>query len=160
MEAANICPGRSSYAMKVHFLNHLSKRLGEFGVTVEQLKNADKRQEYDDKSSEETLNSRIFHSNKKYFTATEDQLIVDFILKNHDKDVNGSDVWKLMVESNIVEGHSWRSVKERFHASILARLDWFGLTTNQKLSLKARTGSKKQYRKRGSKRGHSDTSTS
>ena len=74
--------------------------------------------------------------------------------------MNGSNVWKLMVESNIVEGRSWQSVKERFHASILARLDWFGLTTNQKRSLKVRTGREKQDREGGNKRRQSDTSTS
>ena len=120
----------------------------------------DERQKDDDKSSEESLSSRIFHCNNKCFTATEDQVILDFILRNHEMDVNGSDVWKLMVESNIVEGRSWRSVKERFHSSILARLDWFGLTTNQKLSLNVRTRREKQDREGGSKRKHSDTSSS
>ena len=43
MEEENICPGRSALALKQQFLQHVMKRLPDFGVTEEELMNADDR---------------------------------------------------------------------------------------------------------------------
>ena len=43
MEEENICPGRSALALKQQFLQHVMKRLGDFGVTEEELMDADDR---------------------------------------------------------------------------------------------------------------------
>ena len=43
MEEENICPGRSALALKHQFLQHVMKRLGDFGVTEEELLDADYR---------------------------------------------------------------------------------------------------------------------
>ena len=43
MEEENICPGRSALALKHQFLQHIMKRLPDFGVTEEDLMNADDR---------------------------------------------------------------------------------------------------------------------
>ena len=43
MEEENICPGRSALALKQQFLQHVMKRLGDFGVTEKELMDADDR---------------------------------------------------------------------------------------------------------------------
>ena len=43
MEEENICPGRSALALKQQFLQHVMKRLPDFGVTEEELVDADDR---------------------------------------------------------------------------------------------------------------------
>merc|ERR550519_2830293 len=54
MEEAEICPGRSARALKEQYLHHIRKRLHEFDVTEEQLREADVRAE--------TLSAYITHN--------------------------------------------------------------------------------------------------
>ena len=43
MEEERICPGRSAQALKQQFLQHIVKRLQDFGVTEKHLEDADNR---------------------------------------------------------------------------------------------------------------------
>ena len=43
MEGERVCPGRSAQALKQQFLQHIVKRLHDFGVTEKQLEEADNR---------------------------------------------------------------------------------------------------------------------
>ena len=43
MEARNICPGRSSQSMKEYWMKKLSPIIGNYGVTTDQLIEADRR---------------------------------------------------------------------------------------------------------------------
>ena len=52
------------------------------------------------------------------------------------KDVGGIALWQLMEEKQVLKGHSWESMKERFRRSILGTLDSFDfLSKEQKLQL-------------------------
>ena len=43
MEGERVCPGRSAQALKQQFLQHIVKRLHDFGVSEKQLEDADNR---------------------------------------------------------------------------------------------------------------------
>merc|ERR1712013_960686 len=103
------------------------------GVTEKELMNADDRQEQgtsntsDRDSFADSASSRGFRSEENYYTQAQDQAIINFILDNgRCKDTGGVALWQEMVE-----GKSWRSMKERFKRSIVKRLDLFGLDDQQ-----------------------------
>ena len=52
------------------------------------------------------------------------------------KDTGGVALWQEMEERGVVEGQSWRSMKERFKRSIVKRLDLFGLDDQQEEQLR------------------------
>jgi len=143
MVEAEVCPGRSAHALKEQFLHHIRKRLHEFDVTEEQLREADVRAETLTAyiSHNETLGSspsgRGFRAKANYYATEDDLKILSFILDNgRSADTGGVSLWQLMEFRKVVEGRSWQSLKERFRRSILKRLDSFGnLTADQKQRL-------------------------
>ena len=143
MVDAEICPGRSAHALKEQFLHHIRKRLHEFNVTEEELREADVKADSLTAyiSHNETLGSspsgRGFREKANYYTTEEDLKMLSFILDNgRSADTGGVSLWQLMEFREVVEGRSWQSLKERFRRSILKRLDSFdNLTADQKQRL-------------------------
>ena len=66
------------------------------------------------------------------------QVILRFLANNgRCKDAKSIAVWQLMEERQVLHGHSWQSMKERFLHSILKNLDSFDfLTKGQKQQLR------------------------
>ena len=151
MEVASICPGRSGLALKEHFLKHTLERLEYFHVTEEQLQEADKNSKHTKTSSlvrfGEHHGLRGFRPGAKYYTEKEDRVIMEFIVRNGYEDVvGGNQIWKLMMERNILEYSTWQSLKERFYRSVLNRLDFFDLTPELRKKLEERKSKRRKRR--------------
>ena len=60
------------------------------------------------------------------------QVMLRFIVNNgRCKDVGGIALWQLMEERQVLHGHSWQSMKERFRSSIVGNLDFFDFLTKE-----------------------------
>ena len=60
------------------------------------------------------------------------QVMLRFIVNNgRCKDVGGIALWQLMEERQVLHGHSWQSMKERFRNSIVGNLDFFDFLTKE-----------------------------
>ena len=60
------------------------------------------------------------------------QVMLRFIVNNgRCKDVGGIALWQLMEERQVLHGHSWQSMKERFRSSIVRNLDFFDFLTKE-----------------------------
>ena len=60
------------------------------------------------------------------------QVMLRFIVNNgRCKDVGGIALWQLMEERQVLHGHSWQSMKERFRSSIVGNLDFFDFFTKE-----------------------------
>ena len=60
------------------------------------------------------------------------QVMLRFIANNgRCKDAGGIALWQLMEERQVLHGHSWQSMKERFRNSIVGNLDFFDFLTKE-----------------------------
>ena len=60
------------------------------------------------------------------------QVMLRFIVNNgRCKDAGGIALWQLMEERQVLHGHSWQSMKERFRSSIVGNLDFFDFLTKE-----------------------------
>merc|ERR1719341_1136533 len=110
MEEERICPGRSAQALKQQFLQHIVKRLHDFGITEKHLEEADNRLDQvtsymsDNESGAESVSSRGFRGQANYYTGADDKVILQFIVDNgRCEDTGGIALWQLMEERQVVE---------------------------------------------------------
>jgi len=119
MAEESVCPGRSILSMKSHFNKIVSKRLGDFGVTEEELlwKNSGQLTEKKGKKW------------APYYTKEEDEAMVNFLLQNGGYECRwSSTVWMMIEEAGICPNRSWQSLRKRFNNVVRKKLEDFGVT--------------------------------
>ena len=81
-----------------------------------------------DKDKENPSSSKCSGAGGKSYSRDEDLKIIEFISENKRfDDVKGNELWKIMVDRNVVEGRTWQSLKERFRKVIMKKIRQYGL---------------------------------
>ena len=71
----------------------------------------------------------IFRSKRLPFSLHDDQLVLDWIIKNQAFHlIHGNVIWKRMEEQNIVNKRTWECLKERFQTHISRHLNQYKLS--------------------------------
>ena len=114
-----ICPGRTWSSLKERWERHIEKNLKKFGTSKTMLMEKDK---------ENPSSSKCSGAGGKSYSRDEDLKIIEFISENKRfDDVKGNELWKIMVDRNVVEGRTWQSLKERFRKVIMKKIRQYGL---------------------------------
>ena len=120
MEEDWICPGRTWQSLRERFEKHIEVNLRQFGVTKTDLIKVDRENKVE--------SIKGLRKNVKYYSKDEDVKIINFIIDNKRfEDVKGNELWKVIVQRNVVVGRSWQSLKERFRKTILPKINQYGV---------------------------------
>merc|ERR1719192_3062228 len=100
MEEDWICPGRTWQSLRERFEKHIEVNLRQFGVTKTDLIKVDRENKVE--------SIKGLRKNVKYYSKDEDVKIINFIIDNKRfEDVKGNELWKVIVQRNVVVGRSW-----------------------------------------------------
>jgi hypothetical protein len=135
MEDREICPGRTWQSMKQRWEKFISKSLDKFGVTAEELEERDVQEGSEMGNDDETDMSqdissmRGYRSGANYYTAADDQKILDYIVQNKRfSHLGGRALWQMMENEEVLPGRTWHSLNERFRKVILKKIRTYGLS--------------------------------
>jgi len=154
MSEQSVLPDRSWQSLKARW-ETINKNLDSYGVTAEQLKDAESIINEEEAESREvslatTTNtsprfSRGYRSYARYYTVEEDAKILGFIRDNKRfKETAGNTLWKTMEEQHVVPDRSWHSLKERFKKTIVVNIDKFQMSSEDLEAFKVVTQRKKK----------------
>ena len=138
MEEEELLEGRSWSSMMHRFRNHIMDNLGSYHLT-EELQNSlrEKTMILDEEGKGEAGQMVPKHR----YTATEDKVILDYIIShNQYHGVRGGKLWKEMEKQKVLGGRSWQGMKLRFHGDIMKDLESYNLTNDQIASFKEKGG--------------------
>lgn len=143
IERSNILPGRSWQSLKNRFQKSILKKMGnlEFGVTVEELKEADRKiygvESDEDKDEDEDAGEKEKPIRRPYSIA-EDKKILGYILENKRfADTGGRAFWINLEESNVLNDRTWQSMKERFRKVLIKNIENYNLSEDDVRRFKA-----------------------
>ena len=81
---------------------------------------------------------RISQKHKSCYSLSEDELILEFIVKSKRFDeLKGNSLWEEAEKKDICGGRSWQSMKERFRKQIMPNIDTYDITKKEKQRLKS-----------------------
>ena len=145
MAAQKVVEGRTWGSLQKRFI-HIKKNLNDYDFLTEEQKTClrERKSIFDEDGKLAAGQTR----KNQTFSEAEDRALLGFIIdKQAYSRVGSRSLYKAMAKAGVVQGRTWKSLKNRFQSHISKKIDSFGLTAQQVADFKNKTIPAGQTRK-------------